>query len=65
MKKFLAIALIAATLTSCGGGKTEEAAPATDTAAVVAPVETPAPAVVDTTVKAADTTATAAPAATK
>ncbi len=58
MKKFLAIALIAATLTSCGGGKTEEAAPATDTAAVVAPVETPAPAVVDTA-KVADTTAAA------
>jgi len=40
MKKFLAIALIAASLTSCGGGKTEET-PATDSAAV-APVEAPA-----------------------
>ena len=40
MKKFLAIALIAASLTSCGGGKTEET-PATDSAAV-APVDTAA-----------------------
>ena len=31
MKKFLAIAVIAATLTSCGGGKTDDAA-AADTA---------------------------------
>jgi hypothetical protein len=61
MKKFLAIALIAASLTSCGGGKTEEA-PAADTTATVAPVDTAAaPAAVDTT-KAADTTAAAAPA---
>ena len=63
MKKFLAIAVIAATLTSCGGGKTEEAA-TTDTA-TVAPVETPAPAPADTTAAPADTTAApaAAPAA--
>ncbi len=43
MKKFLAIAMIAATLTSCGGGETKEETPATDSAAV-APTETPAPA---------------------
>ena len=43
MKKFLAIALIAASLTSCGGGKTEEA-PAADTTATVAPADTTAPA---------------------
>jgi len=42
MKKFLAIAMIAATLTSCGGGETKEE-PKTDSA-TVAPVETPAPA---------------------
>ena len=47
MKKFLAIALIAASLTSCGGGKTEET-PAADTTAAVA---------ADTTAAAADTTA--------
>jgi len=62
MKKFLAIALIAASLTSCGGGKTEET-PANDSAAL-APVEAPAmdsaaaPAV--DTAKAADTTKPAA-----
>lgn len=57
MKKFLAIAMIAASLTSCGGGESKEEAPA-DTAAV-APVE--APATVDTTAAAApaDTTAPA------
>ena len=58
MKKFLAIAVIAATLTSCGGGKTEEA-PATDSAAV-APVE--APATADTTAP-ATTDSAAAPVA--
>jgi len=42
MKKFLAIAVIAATLTSCGGGKTEEAAPVGDSPVVETPVvETP------------------------
>ncbi len=60
MKKFLAIALIAASLTSCGGGKTEET-PATDTAAVT--VDTTAAAVtVDTTAAAVDTAAAATPA---
>ena len=61
MKKFLAIAMIAATLTSCGGGETKEGE-TTDTT-TVAPMETPAPvdtaaaAPVDTTAKvAADTT---------
>jgi len=55
MKKFLAIAMIAATLTSCGGGETKEEAPVDST--TVAPVETPAP--VDTAAVAApaDTTA--------
>ena len=54
MKKFLAIAMIAATLTSCGGGETKEEAPVDTT--TVAPVETPAP--VDTAAMApADTTA--------
>lgn len=58
MKKFLAIAMIAATLTSCGGGETKEEAPVDSTA--VAPMETPAPdtsvaAPVDTA-KVADTT---------
>jgi len=56
MKKFLAIAMIAATLTSCGGGETKEEA-TTDTAAV-APVETPAPATMDTAAK-VDTAAAA------
>jgi hypothetical protein len=50
MKKFLAIAMIAATLTSCGGGETKEETPAADTAAV-APVETPAPAATDSMAK--------------
>ena len=58
MKKFLAIAMIAATLTSCGGGETKEEA-TTDTAATVAPVETPAPATMDTAAK-VDTAAAAA-----
>jgi len=56
MKKFLAIAVIAATLTSCGGSKTEET-PAVDSTATVAvdtTVATPADstAAVDTTVAA-------------
>ena len=51
MKKFLAIAMIAATLTSCGGGETKEETPATDSAATVAPVETPAPAAMDSMAK--------------
>ncbi len=59
MKKFLAIAVIAATLTSCGGGKTEEA-PATDSAAV-APVE--APATTDSAAAPATTDSAAAPVA--
>jgi ABC-type uncharacterized transport system auxiliary subunit len=54
MKKFLAIAMIAATLTSCGGGETKEEAttdspavettttPAVDSPAVQAPVDSPA-----------------------
>jgi len=54
MKKFLAIAMIAATLTSCGGGETKEETPATDSAATVAPVETPAPAAMDSMVKTVD-----------
>jgi hypothetical protein len=55
MKKFLAIAMIAATLTSCGGGDSKDGE-ATDTTTTVAPVETPAP--VDTAAMApADTTA--------
>jgi len=54
MKKFFAIAFIAASLVACnGGGKTEEAPAADSTAAV-----TEAPAA-----PAADTTAVAAPAA--
>lgn len=57
MKKFLAIAMIAATLTSCGGGESHEEA-TTDTT-TVAPVETPAPATVDTAAK-VDTAAAAA-----
>ena len=45
MKKFLAIAVIAATLTSCGGGKTEEAATVdTTTVAPAADTTTVAPA---------------------
>ncbi len=55
MKKFLAIAVIAATLTSCGGGKTEEAA-TVDTTTV-------APAADTTTVAPAADTTTVAPAA--
>ena len=50
MKKFLAIAMIAATLTSCGGGEKTEETPATDS---VAPVETPAPAATDSMAPAA------------
>jgi PBP1b-binding outer membrane lipoprotein LpoB len=61
MKKFLAIALIAASLTSCGGGKTEET-PATDSAAVTVDTTAAAPAVDTTAAPAVDTTA-AAPAA--
>jgi hypothetical protein len=52
MKKFLAIAMIAATLTSCGGGETKEE-PKTDSS-MVAPVETPAPAAMDSMVKPVD-----------
>jgi len=54
MKKFLAIAMIAATLTSCGGGETK--VEETTDSTTVAPTETPAP--VDTAAMApADTTA--------
>jgi len=49
MKKFLAIAMIAATLTSCGGGETKEE-PKTDSS-MVAPIETPAPAPMDSMAK--------------
>ncbi|MBM3159063.1 MAG: hypothetical protein ACKO33_07590 [Bacteroidota bacterium] len=55
MKKFFAIAFIAATLVACNGGG--EATPAADTTA--AAVDTTAAAAVDTTA-AADTTAPAA-----
>ena len=57
MKKLLAIALIAASLTACNNEKKEEtpAAPAMDTTAVAAPVAAPA----DTTAAPADTTAAA------
>jgi len=65
MKKFLAIAMIAATLTSCGGGETKEETPATDSAATVAPVETPAPAATDSMAKPADSMATPAADTTK
>lgn len=58
MKKFFAIAFIAATLVACNGGG--EATPAADTTA--ATVDTAAAAPVDTAAAAADTTA-AAPAA--
>jgi len=54
MKKFFAIAFIAATLVACNGGG--EATPAADTTA--ATVDTTV--VVDTTAAAADTTAPAA-----
>jgi len=56
MKKFFAIAFIAATLVACNGGG--EATPAADTTA--AAVDTTAAAAVDTTAAAADTTAPAA-----
>jgi PBP1b-binding outer membrane lipoprotein LpoB len=58
MKKFFAIAFIAATLVACNGGG--EATPAADTTA--APVDTAA-AVVDTAAAAAADTTAAAPAA--
>ena len=61
MKKFLAIALIAASLTSCGGGKTEET-PATDSAAVTVDTTAAAPAAVDTAAAKVDTAAAATPA---
>lgn len=57
MKKFFAIAFIAATLVACNGGG--EATPAADTTAAPA-VDTTAAATVDTTAAAADTTAPAA-----
>ncbi len=60
MKKFLAIAMIAATLTSCGGGEKTEETPATDS--TMAPVEAPAPAATDSMAPAA--TDSMAPAAT-
>ena len=44
--------MIAATLTSCGGGETKEEPKADST--MVAPVETPAPAATDSMVKPAD-----------
>jgi len=56
MKKFFAIAFIAATLVACNGGG--EATPAADTTA--AAVDTTAAAAVDTTAAAVDTTAPAA-----
>ncbi|MBM3412725.1 MAG: hypothetical protein FJY19_05025 [Bacteroidetes bacterium] len=56
MKKFFAIAFIAATLVACNGGG--EATPAADTTAA-APADTTAAAPVDSTA-AADTTAPAA-----
>ncbi|MBM3914781.1 MAG: hypothetical protein FJ348_01910 [Sphingomonadales bacterium] len=59
MKKFFAIAFIAATLVACNGGG--EATPAADTTAVA--VDTAAAATVDTAAAAADTTAPAAEAA--
>jgi hypothetical protein len=63
MKKFLAIAMIAATLTSCGGGESKEGE-ATDTTTVAPATETPA--TVDTTAAAtADTTAKVAADTTK
>ena len=55
MKKFLAIAVIAATLTSCGGGETKEEAPVDST--TVAPVETPAPTTDSMATPATDSTA--------
>lgn len=56
MKKFLAIAMIAASLTACGGGEKTEETPAADS--TVAPTETPAaPAVDSAAPAAADTTA--------
>jgi hypothetical protein len=55
MKKFLAIAMIAATLTSCGGGEKTEGTPETDTTTTAAPVETPV-VTEDTTTKVEDTT---------
>ena len=62
MKKFFAIAFIAATLVACNGGG--EATPAADT--TVAPVDTAAVAApVDTAAAAADTTAAAPAAETK
>ncbi len=56
MKKFFAIAFIAATLVACNGGG--EATPAADTTA--ATVDTTVAAAADTTAPAADTTAPAA-----
>ena len=64
MKKFLAIALIAASFTACNGDKKEESTTTTtsDTQTVVKPVETPAPdtmkVVTDTTKKMTVTTDT-------
>lgn len=56
MKKFLAIAMIAASLTACGGGEKTEETPAADS--TVAPTETPAaPAADSNAAPAADSTA--------
>ncbi len=58
MKKFFAIAFIAASLVACNDAKTTETAPAADTTApVVAPADTTAPAVDTTAPVAVDTTA--------
>jgi hypothetical protein len=59
MKKFFAIAFIAASLVACGGGETKTEETPVDTTAAAPAVDTVAP-VVDTTAK-VDTTA--APAA--
>ncbi len=65
MKKFLAIAMIAASLTACGGGDKTEETPAADS--TVAPAtETPAAPAADSTVApAADSTAPKADSAAK
>ena len=57
MKKLFSLLAIAA-LVSCNSGGDEAAAPAVDTAAVVAPAPEATPAVVDTTAK-VDTAAAA------
>jgi len=64
MKKVLVFAIVASALafTACGGKKTEKAAEGVDTTATVAPMDTAAPVMADTSAKMDTAAAAAAPA---